>query len=142
MLEIITLIAAPTITAFLAPLILTWVNRVLNARKEAKKISFAEEQYNDKLASDLRQELRNENHYLKENNAILQKRISEAAESLIEVDAWKKKFYALKKEKQSLEFELSLLRQELEYIRRQYEEYRAVRERAERNFGDDNGSNL
>lgn len=117
-------------------MILSWVNKKLNARKENRTESLAEEQYNDKLAHELREELRTENQSLKEDNAALRTRVVEAAESLIEVDNWKKRFYALKKEKQNLEFELSLLRQELEYIRRQYEEYRAIRERAEQHFGD------
>jgi len=137
MMEILTLIAPAVFSALLAPVAVKWFTKLIDSRKEKRTEESEEEKYNDTLASSLRKELRDENLALKERNTVLESQVRASIESILEGDTWKRKFYAVKKEKQHLEFEITLLRQELEYLRSQYDEYIALRKRAEERISDD-----
>lgn len=124
--DILPIVIVPTITAILAPVILALLGKWLNKRKESADLGAA-----------LREELRDDNKTLRERNKELEGAYAERNQLQQESDSWQKKFFEMKKEKQYLEFELTLLQREIEHIRSQHEEYTAIRERAERQFGQD-----
>ena len=121
--DILPIVIVPTITAILAPVILALLGKWLNKRKESADLGAA-----------LREELRGDNKTLRERNKELEGAYTERNRLQQESDTWQRKFFEIKKEKQYLEFELTLLQREIEHIRRQHEEYTAIRERAERQF--------
>lgn len=134
--EIVLLLAVPTLTALVAPLVLQWVSNRINEKKAEKERAVAASDREDDLAAGLRAELREDNKNLRERNEALEAQRREAQDAIEESRDWQEKYLSMQQEKAYLEFELTLVQQELEHIRRQHDEYIAVRERAERGIED------
>lgn len=133
--ELLTLLAAPILTALIAPVILEMIKKRIDRKKQERELQDKGVDRNLILADQLRDELREENVDLKKFVDELQQKIIEHAGSQGEIDKWQAKFYNLRKENRRLAFDLALMKKELEFLREKYEEYIAVRERAEQQFG-------
>lgn len=135
--ELLTLLAAPILTALIAPVILEMIKKRIDKKKQERELQDKGVDRNLILADQLRDELREENVDLKKFVDELQQRIVDHAGAQGEIDKWQAKFYNLRKENRRLAFDLALMKKELEFLREKYEEYIAVRERAEQQFGRD-----
>lgn len=140
--ELLTLLAAPTLTALIAPVVLELIRKRIDRRKQERESQEKGADRNIALADELRDELRAENIDLKKEVDQLQDKITARLSASGEAEKWQAKFYSLRKDYRRLSFDVSLMRQELEFLRKKYDEYLAVRERAEEQFrraGEDDG---
>lgn len=140
--ELLTLLAAPTLTALIAPVVLELIRKRIDRHKQERESQEKGADRNIALADELRDELRAENIDLKKEVDQLQDKITARLSASGEAEKWQAKFYSLRKDYRRLSFDVSLMRQELEFLRKKYDEYLAVRERAEEQFrraGEDDG---
>ena len=138
--EFLTFLAVPVLTSLFAPVVLEYIGYRINKKKEAASQAHSNEHHNDEIASQLRQELRDENLVLKERNEALEQKVQDGSAVVLESERWRARYYAMKKEKQHLEFELTLIRKELEYLREYYDEFVQVRNKAEQRRREINGN--
>ena len=129
--EFLTLLAAPTLTALIAPVVLELIRKRIDRRKQERESQEKDADRNIALADELRDELRAENLDLKKSVNDLKAKIAQGASADEEIERWQNKFYALRKEYRRMSFDVSLMKQELEFLRRKYDEYLEIRERAE-----------
>ena len=129
--EFLTLLAAPTLTALIAPVVLELIRKRIDRHKQERESQDKDADRNIALADELRDELRAENLDLKKNVDDLKVKIAQGASADKEIEKWQNKFYSLRKEYRRMSFDVSLMKQELEFLRSKYDEYLKVRERAE-----------
>lgn len=137
MLEVATLLAGPLIVGLLAPIALELLRKKLNRNREERVDTLENEKHDDKVAADLRSELRTDNQTLREENQRLKQSAIDHYDLMVDKRNWEEAYYAMKKEKGRLAFELDLIQKELKTIKEQYEQYLAIRKRAEDKFRDD-----
>lgn len=137
MLEVLYYLGGPLITAILAPIVVGMFTKAMNKRKEERTHDFSQEQHDDKIAKDLRDEMRADIKQKNERIKELEDSAVSSYEAITDRDKWKAKYFSIKKEKDRISFELTLLQKELETIRRQYEHYAELRARAEKHVNGD-----
>lgn len=133
--EYITVIGLPIIIGVITPIFMEFLRKKLHERREDRQDALENEKHDDQMASALREELREENRSLKEENLRLKKSAVDHYDIIQESKKWEESYYLMRKEKDRLSFELALLQKELELVREQHEDYLKIRKWAERHLG-------